>query len=61
MYVKGNCKMSKIYAYHVVTGKPMIKGQHILLNKTYHNGVYKRVLDKSDIVKKSILNPKNSM
>lgn len=35
--------MSKIYAYHVVTEKPMIKGQHIFLDKTYHNGVYKRV------------------
>lgn len=39
--------MSKIYAYHVITEKTIIKGQHILFDKTYHNGVYKRVLKKS--------------
>lgn len=49
--------MSKIYAYHVVTEKPMIKGQHILLDKTYHNGVYKRVLEKLDIVQEIYSQP----
>lgn len=49
--------MSRIYAYHVVTEKPMIKGQHILLGKTYHNGVYKRVFEKLDIVKEIYSQP----
>ena len=50
--------MSKIYAYHVVTEKPMIKGQHIFLDKTYHNGVYKRVLEKLDIAQEIYSQPK---
>lgn len=49
--------MSKIYAYHVVTEKPMIKWQHIFLDKTYHNGVYKRVFEKLDIVKEIYSQP----
>lgn len=44
--------MSEVfYAYHVVTEKPMYLGQHIVFDDKHHSGVYKRVMDKLDIVK----------
>lgn len=51
--------MSEIYAYHVVTDKPMKIGQHIIFNDTHHNGVWKRVNDKMNIVNDIYANPDN--
>ncbi|MDE5605400.1 MAG: DUF2441 domain-containing protein [Eubacterium sp.] len=42
--------MKEIYAYHVVTEKPMRIGQNIVFDENNHNGVYKRVNEKLDIV-----------
>lgn len=39
-----------MYAYHVVTDRPMHIGQQILFDETHHSGVYQRVYDKIDIV-----------
>ena len=39
-------------AYHVVTERPMYIGQQILFDFYHHNGVYQRVMDKLQIVKK---------
>lgn len=40
-----------IYAYHVVTDKPMQLGQHILFDEEHHSGVYERVMSKKELVK----------
>lgn len=40
-----------MYAFHVVTDKPMDLGQQIVFDETHHSGVYQRVMDKLDIVK----------
>ncbi|QSX05928.1 DUF2441 domain-containing protein [Sedimentibacter sp. zth1] len=42
--------MKEIYAYHVVTDRPVQLGQHIVFDENNHNGVYKRVQDKLNIV-----------
>lgn len=42
--------MNEQFAYHVVTEKPMRVGQHIVFDENNHNGVYKRVNEKLDIV-----------
>ncbi|MDE6412480.1 MAG: DUF2441 domain-containing protein [Eubacterium sp.] len=49
--------MKEIYAYHVVTEKPMRVGQHIIFDENNHNGVYKRVNEKLDIVNDIYANP----
>ena len=49
--------MKEFYAYHVVTEKPMRIGQHIVFDENNHNGVYKRVNDKLDIVNDIYTNP----
>ena len=41
---------TKMYAYHVVTDRPMQVGQQIIFDETHHSGVYQRVHEKSDIV-----------
>ena len=38
--------MTEQIVYHVVTERPMKKGQHILFGGEHHNGVYARVMDK---------------
>lgn len=43
--------MSELFAYHVVTEKPMVVGQHIIFDEMPHNGVWKRVNEKLYIVK----------
>lgn len=43
--------------YHVVTERPMEKGQHILFGGGHHNGVYARVMDKLELVEKIYANP----
>lgn len=42
--------MEELFAYHVVTEKPMHIGQHIIFDESHHNGVWQRVNDKTDIV-----------
>ena len=39
-----------MYAYHVVTSKPMQIGQQIIFDETHHSGVYERVYEKLDTV-----------
>ena len=46
-----------MYAYHVVTDRPMKVGQEILFDETHHSGVYQRVIAKIDIVKEIYSNP----
>lgn len=46
-----------MYAYHVVTDRPMKVGQSITFDETHHNGVYQRVYDKINIVKDIYSNP----
>lgn len=46
------------YFYHVVTEKPMYVGQHIVFGENHHNGVWQRVIEKSDIVSDIYNNPK---
>ena len=42
---------AKMYAFHVVTDKPMDLCQQIVFDETHHSGVYQRVMDKLDIVR----------
>ena len=39
-----------MFAYHVVTERPMYVGQQILFDSEHHSGVYQRVMAKLDIV-----------
>ena len=48
-----------MYAYHVVTDRPLKVGQQIIFDETHHNGVYQRVYDKLNIVKEIYGNPAN--
>lgn len=54
---KGIIRMAELIAYHVVTEKPMHKGQHIVFDEIHHNGVWKRVNEKLDIVNDIYNNP----
>jgi len=42
--------MEEMYAYHVVTDRPVHLRQHIVFDVIHHNGVFQRVNDKLDIV-----------
>ena len=46
-----------MYAYHVVTDRPMQAGQVILFDETHHSGVYQRVMDKLDAVREIYAHP----
>ena len=46
-----------MFAYHVVTDRPMYVGQQIIFDEEHHNGVYQRVYDKMDIVNDIYANP----
>lgn len=46
-----------MYAYHVVTNRPMYVGQQIIFDETHHSGVFQRVHDKIDIVNDIYSNP----
>lgn len=46
-----------MYAYHVVTERPMQVGQTIIFDETHHSGVYRRVHEKIDIVNDIYANP----
>lgn len=48
---------AKMYAYHVVTDRPMHVGQQIIFDETHHSGVYQRVHEKIDIVNDIYANP----
>lgn len=43
--------------YHAVTERPMREGQHILLGRDNHNGVYARVMGKRELVERIYANP----
>lgn len=47
------------YFYHVVTNKPMYVGQKINFTEDNQSGVYKRVMEKEDLVKDIYLHPEN--
>lgn len=46
-----------MYAYHVVTDRPMQVGQEIIFDENHHSGVYTRVYEKMDMVKDIYANP----
>lgn len=46
-----------MFAYHVVTDRPMYVGQQIIFDEEHHSGVYQRVYDKLDIVNDIYENP----
>lgn len=43
--------------YHVVTDRPMEKGQVILFDDEHHSGVYRRVMEKKELVDEILANP----
>lgn len=43
--------MKERFVYHVVTEQEMTLGQHIYFDELHHNGVYRRVYEKMDVVK----------
>ena len=47
----------EVFAYHVVTDRPMYVGQQIVFDEEHHSGVYQRVHDKIDIVNDIYTNP----
>ncbi len=49
--------MEELFAYHVVTQKPMYIGQHIVFDNNHHNGVWQRVNEKFKIVDDIYNNP----
>lgn len=53
--------MKNLFAYHVVTEKPMYLGQHIIFDENHHNGVWQRVNEKFDIVNDIYNNPEKYM
>ncbi|MCX4299129.1 MAG: DUF2441 domain-containing protein [Lachnospiraceae bacterium] len=46
-----------MFAYHVITDRPIQLGEQIIFDETHHNGVYKRVYDKIEIVNDIYNNP----
>jgi len=43
--------------YHVVTDRPMQVGQKIIFDESHHSGVYQRVMEKAECVRKIYANP----
>lgn len=46
-----------MFAYHVVTDRPMHVGQQIRFDETHHSGVYQRVHEKLGLVRDIYANP----
>jgi len=46
-----------MYAYHVVTERPMYVGQEIIFDEEHHSGVYQRVYAKMEAVRDIYENP----
>lgn len=46
-----------MFAYHVITDRPVEKGQQIIFDETHHNGVYQRVYERIEIVNDIYNNP----
>ena len=46
-----------MYAYHVVTDRPMYAGQRIIFDENNHSGVFQRVQNKMDVVNDIYANP----
>lgn len=51
--------MEELFAYHVVTDRPLTLGQTLLFDETHHNGVYQRVMEKLPEVNAIRQNPEN--
>lgn len=51
--------MNALYAYHVVTDRPMQPGQRIVFDESNRSGVYRRVLEKLPIVEEIYAQPEN--
>lgn len=49
--------VKKMYAYHVVTDRPMYVGQQIIFDETHHSGLFQRVYEKLDMVNEIYSNP----
>lgn len=49
--------LKEIIVYHVVTDRPVQIGQHIIFNRFHHNGIWKRVHDKLNIINDIDMNP----
>lgn len=49
--------MKEIFAYHVVTDRPMRVGQHIVFDEAQHNGVFRRVMEKIPMVEEIYSHP----
>lgn len=56
-FLNKDWREKKMFAYHVVTDRPMYLGQQIIFDEEHHSGVYKRVYEKIDIVKDIYANP----
>lgn len=41
--------VKKMYAYHVVTERPMYVGQHTIFDETHRSGLFQRVYEKLEI------------
>lgn len=46
-----------MFAYHVITDRPIEIGQQIIFDEIHHNGVYQRVYEKIEIVNDVYNNP----
>lgn len=46
-----------MYAYHVVTERPMALGQQIIFDAVHRSGVYQRVMDKLPLVQDVLAHP----
>ena len=51
--------MEYFFVYHVVTERPMQKGQKIRFDEQHHSGVYERVMAKENTVKDIYLHPQS--
>lgn len=51
--------MENMYAYHVVTERPMYLGQHIVFDEEHHSGVYERVMARLPEVEDIYAHPEN--
>lgn len=46
-----------MFAYHVVTERPMALGQSIVFDEEHHSGVYQRVMERAETVKDVYAHP----
>lgn len=46
-----------MFAYHVVTERPMVLGQKIVFDEDHHSGVYQRVMEREELVRDVYAHP----